>query len=316
MSCNRPLPAYRSAGGAVSIGRGPGKASNAEPGLSSSQAMMELPCGRCNGCLKDRSRSWQLRIMHEASLYDSNLFLTLDYDPEHVPRSCSLEYPHFQAFMKALRKEVRGVDRSPTGKRPVRFFCAGEYGGQFGRPHFHAILFNALFKDQVRLFNGTYRSSQAERLWGRGQVVIGTVTPRSAAYVAGYTLAKVHKRSTYWSGADDPYEDVVNVSTGELTKRRPEFCEMSRRPGIGAWWFMKYGRDLFPHDFAVQDARKLPVPRYYWRRFQESGDPWTVEDVEQARIAKAMALPLEERSERRREVKEELVVRNLNRREH
>lgn len=287
MSCFHPLPAYvdRQKGGQPRIGYNAG-------GLSDK---LELPCGRCIGCKMDRSRAWSIRVMHEAQLYDSNLFLTLDYAPEHLPRSLSLEYRDFQGFMKRVRKSVRGVNASPNGGYPVRFFCSGEYGERFGRPHWHAILFNCDFPDKVRYVNGTYRSAEAESLWGRGNVVIGSVTPRSAAYCAGYTLSKV-----YGSAAEDFYEDVVNRETGEVSRRRPEFCTMSRRPGIGAWWYEKYGGDLLPHDFAIMEGSKYKVPRFYWNKFQDQADPFLVEEIAHARFLRAQAVDPSENTEERR----------------
>lgn len=256
---------------------------------------MELPCGRCIGCKLENSRGWAVRMMHEAQLYDANQFVTLDYDPEHLPVSRSLEYRDFQLFMKRLRKEVRGVSRGPSGKFPIRFFCAGEYGEKFRRPHWHAILFNMVFGDQVQFVNGTYRSSQAESLWGRGSVVIDAVTPRSCAYVAGYTLSK-----RYGSRSAESYEDVVNVVTGEVSSRRPEFCTMSRRPGIGSWWYDRFSSDVFPADRVVVEGEERKAPRYYWRKFQQTADPLLVAQLEAARVERARAVPVEESSERRR----------------
>lgn len=291
MSCYHPLPAYADrSGGSVSVGYHAGQQGD----------KLELPCGRCIGCRLDKSRQWSIRVMHEAQLYGSNLFLTLTYSPEHLPPSLSLEYRDFQNFMKRLRKEVRGVDPGPRRSYPVRFFCSGEYGETYGRPHWHAILFNVHFGDEVRYVNGTLRSETCERLWGRGNAVLGAVTPQSAAYVAGYTLSKVY-------GNPDHYEDVVDVETGEVTSRRPPFCTMSRRPGIGAWWYEKYGRDLFPHDFAVSDGKKYKVPQYYWRRFQESGAPDTVEDISHRRFLRAKEVDRHESSEERRAVREQVA---------
>jgi len=265
---------------------------------------LELPCGRCIGCKQDRARTWSIRLMHEAQLYDSSLFLTLDYAPEHLPSSLSLEYQDFQGFMKRVRKTIRGVNPSPNGKFPVRFFCAGEYGAKFQRPHWHAVLFNFDLKDKQRFHNGTYRSSEIERLWGRGNVVIGDLTASSAAYVAGYTMGKV-----YGHRAAEHYEDVLDPATGEITSRRPEFCTMSRRPGIGAWWFRRFGSDLFPHDFAVQDGKKFKVPRYYWTKFQESsGDPALVEEIAYERYLRAKVVDPNESSERRRSDREQVAI--------
>lgn len=36
-----------------------------------------LPCGQCTGCRLERSRQWAVRMMNEADLHSSNVFLTL-----------------------------------------------------------------------------------------------------------------------------------------------------------------------------------------------------------------------------------------------
>lgn len=258
MSCFRPLEACRDAvGGEVRIGALPGWG-----------RPIHLPCGVCIGCKLDRGRAWSIRAVHEAMMWPSSVFVTLTYRdfPYADPRERldpSLHYPDFQNFMKRLRKEVDGEGVSGDGSRPVRFLCAGEYGGQTGRPHYHALLFNVRFADDVRLRNGTGRSAQLEELWAHGQVVTGDVTAASAAYVAGYSLKKVHGRA-----ALEHYEDVVDLATGEVSSRRPEFISMSRRPGIGAGWYEKYAGDLFPADRAVSSGKCWKVPRYYWEKFR------------------------------------------------
>jgi len=135
---------------------------------------LSLPCGRCIGCKLERARQWSVRICHEASLYDSNFFVTLDYAPqsEVSPENTGfwgLQYPHFQKFMRRVRK---AEDVRVKGG-PLRFFVAGEYGRKHGRPHWHAILFNLALPDKVRLanwFGGTVISSYSDqRDWCRRQ---------------------------------------------------------------------------------------------------------------------------------------------------
>lgn len=292
MSCFHPLSAFRTPGGEVCIGVAPGDC-----------AHLELPCGRCIGCREDAKRAWTLRIQHEAQLYDSNLFVTLTYHDDWLPSSRSLEYPHFQGFMKRLRKRVSGVSALPDGSRPIRFFVAGEYGDANLRPHWHAILFNTWFPDTQRLLRGKLVSPLAEELWGRGFVDIGTFTPARAAYVAGYTRKKV-----YGQRAADHYEDVVNVRTGELSSRRREFAQMSRVPGIGAWWYQRFAGDLFPKDHAVSEGREFKVPRFYLERWKRTADPTHVEEVLHARFLKAQERR-EDSTPERRAVREEFAER-------
>lgn len=288
MACYHPLPAHRDRdGGSVRIGRGPG---------IDQGDFLELPCGRCIGCKLDRSRDWSVRIMHESMLWDCNRFVTLSYAPEEL-ESPSLVYRDFQLFMKRLRKRL---------DTRVRFFCAGEYGERYQRPHFHACLFNCQFPDESRAGDGVRHSEVAEALWGKGFVHIGDVTPSSAAYVAGYTLGKVHG-----FGSASGYE-LVDDSTGEVVDRRPPFVTMSRRPGIGSEWYERYGADLWPHDFAVtHDGKRTRVPRFYLQRLEDVGDPLDVEALRFRRLERASALPRSESSEARRAVREESAYRRV-----
>lgn len=187
----------------------------------------------------------------------------------------------------------------PGRGRPIRFFVAGEYGARNERPHFHAILFNCRFPDLEEVKPGFWLSKTADRLWEKGTTLIGSASLETAAYVAGYTLDKV-----YGAPAVGHY-DVVDRSTGELLgRRRPPFVEMSNRPGLGAWWYERFGADLFPSDHAVQEGKAYKVPRYYWERFKRTADPRLVEEIAYKRELKARENPEESRPARRA-VKEE-----------
>lgn len=244
-----------------------------------------------------------MRIVHEAQLYESNWFATFTYRDEDLPESRSLEYDDFQRMMKRLRKRIRGQVPGPKGNYPLRFFCAGEYGSKRKRPHYHAILFNLRVGDEKRYENGSYYSKLLEDLWQKGTVQLEAVTEASAAYVSGYALKKVY-------GTTDAYEDVVDLKTGELTSRRKEFVTMSRRPGIGAWWYEKFGSDLFPRDVAVMRGKRHKVPRYYWERFKLESDPRLVEELENERYLRA-AEQVGESTPERRAVREEFSERLL-----
>lgn len=207
-----------------------------------------LSCGQCVGCRLERSRQWAVRCMHEASLYEDNCFVTLTYERSSV----SLRYRDFQLFMKRLRK-VAGR---------VRFYMCGEYGEAFGRPHFHVCLFGYDFPDRVYLSKTgsgfkLYRSALLESLWRFGFSSVGAVTFESAAYVARYVMKKVTG-----PGAARHYE-CVDVGSGEIVSRVPEFNKMSLRPGIGAAWLRKFQSDVYPHGAVVVNGHQARPPRYY-----------------------------------------------------
>lgn len=239
MPCYKPLKGYRAKLPGPNGRRG--IVFNRADGYSDLE--MTIPCGRCIGCRLEYSRQWAVRIMHEASLYDSNLFITLTYSDEHLPEDGSLDKRHFQLFMKRLRKFKSGV----------RYFHCGEYGETTLRPHYHAILFNCSFKDR-RLYKeqGNYRlftSQTLDETWGLGFCNFGTVSFESAAYVARYVTKKVTGDL-----ADDHYQG-----------RQPEYATMSRRPGIGAVWMDRFDCDVYPNDYVVMRGKEMKAPKYYDR---------------------------------------------------
>lgn len=297
MSCFRSLRAFRSPSGTVSL-----------VGKSDRPWSMELPCGRCVGCKMDRARAWSIRIGHEASCWDANCFVTLTYEDGYLG-SPSLEYADFQEFMRRLRKKLVGVssftDEEGAVHRPLRFFVAGEYGKLYRRPHWHAVLFNLWFQDSRELQNGSFTSALLDGLWGMGGCHIGRVTAQSAAYVAGYTQSKSYGRE-----AEKAYFNGVDPDTGEMLFLKPEFCQMSRDPGIGAYWYRRFGGDLFPLDKAVQEGKTWKVPRYYFEKLKVE-NPELAQEVAYERCLRAEDVDPEESSPERRAVKEEIAERRV-----
>lgn len=235
---------------------------------------MKVACGQCLGCRLDRSRMWAARIVHEATLWPTNTFVTLTYRDQDVPAGGTLVKSHFQKFMKRLRKKFPD--------RKIRYYHCGEYGDQLNRPHYHACLFNLDFADK-ELFkerdgNKLFVSQTLEDVWGYGFCTLGEVTFQSAAYCARYVLKKVTGHA-----ADSHYERL-DPNTGEIYRVEPEYVTMSRRPGIGKEWFDKYKSDVFPSDELPVPGQGVfkKVPRYY-EEIYAYDDPFTIEDVKEAR---------------------------------
>lgn len=247
MPCFHPLRAWRSRHGKNANGSWP-LVFNLDDGYADREVI--VPCGRCIGCRLDRSRDWAVRCMHESSLYDENVFITLTYDDAHLPIDNSLCKKHYQDFMKRLRFAFPD--------RKIRYFHCGEYGGKRGRPHYHAILFNMDFPDKVpykRAPSGDqlYISQQLNDLWTHGYCIIGGVTFESCAYVARYIMKK--------QTGEQSYLHYLDPLTGVIKER--EYVTMSRRPGIGGDWFDRYHGDVFPRGYVLSNGHPARPPRYY-----------------------------------------------------
>lgn len=267
MACYYPIPAFKS--------RNKNESGKHRLLFTPARGFVQtlLPCQRCIGCRLERSRNWAARILHEAQLHADNMFITLTYNDEHLPPGGTLIKKDFQDFMKRLRK----------GRAPLRYFHCGEYGDDNKRPHYHAILFGVAFADQKihrRNDQGDriYTSETLAKLWGKGFVEIGDVTFSSAAYVARYCVKKINGPQSL------SHYRVVDLGTGEITDREPEYGTMSLKPGIGAGWFDKFKTDAYPSDFIIVQGKKMKPPKYY-DQLLEREDPALLEVMKETRRA-------------------------------
>jgi len=291
MPCYNPQFAYRGAqvneNGKRPLVFSPTRAINNEG--------FELPCNYCIGCRKDQARDWQLRIMHEASLYnDNNCFLTLTYDDYNLPGNHSLNHEHVQLFLKRLRKKYPA--------ETIRYYMAGEYGDLTYRPHYHVILFNHSFPDQVKIStkNGlhTYNSQILDRIWSMGHCTVQPLTLASARYCSNYLLKKQRKNATHTYYYTDRH--------GEIHRQNPPYARMSTKPGIGAAWYRKYAKDVQHGDFVVLNGQKSPVPKYYdyIRQFRNPEEERALRHIRRTRAKQQKPI---ERTTARRQVKERIA---------
>lgn len=220
---------------------------------------IELPCGRCIGCRLKYSRVWADRCIAEASYYDNNIFLTLTYDDEHLPKPNKLEdgsdspvnplvKRDLQLFIKRLRKHL------PNQR--IRYFACGEYGSKSMRPHYHIIIFNCRLDDINLLYQNDkqfryYTSDLIHKIWPYGYHIIAAVNWDTCAYTARYVVKKQ-------TGSGSAIYDKFNYP--------PEFTLMSRKPGIGRQYFEDHAIDIY-YDGAYlktdNGAHRIYPNKYY-----------------------------------------------------
>jgi len=273
MACEYPMPAERTEDGRVVMVARKGDRGDAP---------LTLACGQCRGCRLERSRQWAMRCMHEAAQHESNSFVTLTYDDEHLPENGSLEKPHMALFMRRLRKRL-----AREGGPKVRFYGCGEYGDKYGRPHLHLCLFGWNFPDRqhwktTERGDPLYISDQLAKVWTFGQHQVGELTFESAAYVARYVMKKVngHKQEEHYA-----YEWHVDTNTGEITVKsslQPEFNNMSRKPGIGKRFYEKHKDTIYRDDGVIFNERMIKPPKYYDRLY-EIEQPTKMQDTQATR---------------------------------
>lgn len=183
------------------------------------------PCGRCVACRRGRQAVMVSRLLIEGLAHERVSMVTLTYRPERLPAGETLVPEDLDGFLKRFRINYeRACARDPAfagfcdaellARTRLRFFGAGEYGGRFGRPHFHLICYGA---DRATVVNGEPLVRLVHRSWAKGSVHIGGGwSGKTAAYVSGY-LAKGH--------------NVAGLDV--LGGRHPEFSRWPTRPGLG-----------------------------------------------------------------------------------
>lgn len=147
-----------------------------------------VPCGDCFGCRANKAKEWTIRNVFESQKYENNIFLTLTYDDKYCPTF--LVKSHLSNFIKLLRTHLI---RYKNYKDKIKYFGCGEYGGKFGRPHYHLIIYNLALDDLVKVSDNNYVSPLISSCWIYGLHSVGFINEKSISYVSGYTQKKINK---------------------------------------------------------------------------------------------------------------------------
>lgn len=269
-------------------------------------------CKQCGPCRAKHARNWAIRCMCEAYMHRHNSFITLTYSEKFLPKHGSLVKKHFQDFIKRLRshfvyerlqellakpfshKVSRKVlkDYAKATCTKIRYYYGGEYGSQFKRPHFHAIIFGYDFPDKKHYKfnrgNPLCRSELLEKCWKFGYSSVGKLTFASANYVARYCMKKVTGDIAFDHYAVlDPANGMplYDALSGEFITRLPEYNDQS--DNIGLSWLQKYKTDVYPSDeIQFNNGLKFTPPPSFDRWF-EVQDPNAFSEIKKRRIKNA-----------------------------
>lgn len=144
---------------------------------------LEVPCGTCYECRKNKARQWSYRCMAEAMEHDQSYFLTLTY--EKAPEDYEVLKDDFQRFIHSLRFAHQ-----------FRYFACLEFGeNNTKRAHFHILAFG--LKLDRRLFHRVgvssghplYTTDEITDIWKKGIISVGDAAPSDVGnYIAKYTI--------------------------------------------------------------------------------------------------------------------------------
>lgn len=193
--------------------------------------LLSLPCGQCEECKKDYSKTWAIRCALEAAKYTNNWFITLTYDNAHYR---NLNKDDIREFLDNL---------SQKKAKEFKYWLAGEYGPKTGRAHYHMILINYDIKPKPitksEYGNTIYESEIINKAWGKGYCEIQEAGNNAMAYCAKYASK---------SGKEFNFKPMMSKGLGlEALKENQEFIN-------------KYGY------IQGQNGQFYKIPRYYFKK--------------------------------------------------
>lgn len=206
-------------------------------------------------CRIARTAEWSLRIQHELKGKDG-CFITLTY--ENMPPNGSLVKEDLVKFMKRLRKRLN---------LPIKFYACGEYGEINERPHYHLIIIGWNPDDLVSpTNNGKNVSPFLYKVWPEGFNSVGSITPKSVAYVCGYVRKKLTGQM-----AKEKYGDRI-----------PPFSLMSK--GLGKEYVIQNAQRLNDKGYVTVRGSKVPIPRYYKEYLKKTMEDYKEKAMERGEI--------------------------------
>ena len=182
-------------------------------------------CGQCLPCRVNKKRLWTNRIMLESMVHEGNAFVTLTYNNENIPENGTLVPDDLKKWQKRFRYHAN-ID--------VRFFSVGEYGDKTKRPHYHAAIFGFQGCASYNLKCPCTSCETVRASWDKGNILNGTLTQDSAAYISGYVTKKMTDRNP-----QEKYQNFLDKGKTELAEeykkrvidvldgKHPEFARMS-----------------------------------------------------------------------------------------
>lgn len=251
---------------------------------SAIMAEMDVGCGKCVLCRKQRAIELSTRFAHEALMHEQSCFFTATYSNEHLPELGSLRREHMTKFVQDLRNLARR-----EWNQLVRMDIIGEYSPEKKRPHWHGLLFGVWPLDAKEWSHApqdswNYRSELLSAIWPHGHILFQKVSAGSIRYCASHQAFKRVGREL------DAFLEVRNDAGELLGYREPEPHICSKHPGIGAGFFAKFGSQAIKLQFttaahAKGKYHKTAVPKYY--RKLAARDPSLAADLERLNAAAA-----------------------------
>lgn len=205
---------------------------------------------------------WATRCVHEATQWKASSFITLTY--KTPPPGNTLCPDDTRNFIRRFRSVYR---------KPFKYFLVGEYGENFDRPHYHALIFGYDFgltnyncqNDKRQTSNLTQLHNtnaldcpELTQLWGLGYTSVGELTFDSAAYCAQYAMKKINGPNAH----------------SHYQGRHPEFMRTSQN-AIGKQYAHAFAKEIILNNNVLSNGVEQPIPNYYLKQYEKQNHDLT-----------------------------------------
>lgn len=212
-----------------------------------------VPCKKCTNCKIQIAKEWAIRCCLELPYWDSSIFTTLTFRNDEMIDP-SIHKEELSQFAKNLRNDLRN-----TGKK-IKILGCGEYGGESGRKHYHAIIFGIGLGNEKTMIgtNETWLSENSiiEKNWTKGNVFNGVVTYNSCRYVASYVFKKYY---------DELAEEVYKEHGLEVPFQHTS-------GGIGKSYYLEWKNEILKRGYIMFNGVKQTIPRYFLDLYEKDQD--------------------------------------------
>lgn len=228
-----------------------------------------VPCGKCLACRASYSDEWIARFMCESKAFRRGAFFgTLTYNDEALPSDKCLNSKHVADYFKRVKKRLKLYDVG------FRYTYCGEYGTNYGRPHYHFICCGMSDRDvtasDIQRFRKVLEDCWTEHQQG-SFVYITEI--RNAEASIRYLINYTNKTKGYWAVHAGESKKEFEERTGRIAP----FVRYSH--GISSSYIEENINKIDELDYLEFGGHKFAVPRYFRKKAELARSPRQVESV-------------------------------------
>lgn len=278
-----------------------------------------VPCGKCYHCLMTRVNEWVTRMTAQSLISKNTYYVTLTYDSalygtkffsetdptyhafntqkKFMPAPLVLNKTHLQKFFKRLRKNTN---------LKFQYFACGEYGHNYGRPHYHLILWT----------DGTLSKQEVQFAWSIEEngvrMQIGDIDFQdlnkdciNPEHPYKYVCKYLQKRDFNFKQLKTYKHHVKNFKTNyrgllwqntttmaDYQKEFSPFFACSKRPAIGNQYFEENKGRFQGGDFRLFNLPTGSVfPSYFYRKTREAFCPYKTISIKSGKPNSFASIP-------------------------